>query len=264
MPAMLLGPAIRCNAGERPKRERPKVEGPCARDVPARAWSQWSAAMYRRDLQIDAGASAFAALHPPAGKSTSAQRAWRRLACGRSNPARRGCRSRRSAGALRAVAVAAAAGRHPRGHCGGCRGGRGGRSRSCLRLRLAGCCLLLRGSRLLLLGGRYHLFNLLRLLSLRFRLLRLLCHVRPPDRCGQWSNPHAGTGVNVPCNAGGTRPPVAQSISSTVWTIGITVPVAICLMHPTLPAAITSGSIFSIFPTLRARNIFAMSGCRML
>src|SRR5262245_30769707 len=64
---------------------------------------------------------------------------------------------------LRAVA-ATAAGRHPRGHRGACRGGRGGR-RCCLRLRLAS--LLLRGRCFLLLGSDY-LFNLLRLLCLRF------------------------------------------------------------------------------------------------
>ena len=38
----------------------------------------------------------------------------------------------------------------------------------------------------------------------------------------------------------GFGPPVAQSISSTVWTTGIAVPAAICVMQPTLPAAITS------------------------
>jgi hypothetical protein len=77
-------------------------------------------------------------------------------------------------------------------------------------------------------------------------------------------NTHAGTAAVLACRAGGTLPPVAQSISSTVWTTGITVPAAICVTQPTLPAAITSGFTFSIFPTLRARNLFAMSGCRML
>src|SRR6266704_3090401 len=65
------------------------------------------------------------------------------------------------------------------------------RRRRCrLWLRLASSSLLLlrrlrgsrlRGSRLLLLGGN-RLLHLLHLLSLRFRLLRFLCHVRPPDR----------------------------------------------------------------------------------
>jgi hypothetical protein len=77
-------------------------------------------------------------------------------------------------------------------------------------------------------------------------------------------NTHTDTAANLACSAGGTLPPVAQSISSTGWTTGITVPAAICVMQPTLPAAITSGFIFSIFPTLRSRNLFAMSGCRML
>jgi hypothetical protein len=77
-------------------------------------------------------------------------------------------------------------------------------------------------------------------------------------------NTQTGTEANLACSAGGTLPPVAQSISSTVWTTGITVPAAICVMQPTLPAAITSGFTFSIFPTLRSRNLFAMSGCRML
>src|SRR5207248_5242538 len=77
-------------------------------------------------------------------------------------------------------------------------------------------------------------------------------------------NTHAGTAANVPCNAGGTSPPVAQSISSTGWTTGITVPAAICVMQPTLPAAITSGLSFSILPTLRSRNLLASSGWRIL
>ena len=61
-----------------------------------------------------------------------------------------------------------------------------------------------------------------------------------------------------------TRPPVAQSINSTVWTAGSSVPAAICVMQPILPAAITSGRNLSIVPTLRSRNLLAMSGCRIL
>ena len=41
-------------------------------------------------------------------------------------------------------------------------------------------------------------------------------------------------------------------------------PAAICVIQPTFPAAITLGLVLSIFPTLRARNLFASSGCRML
>ena len=63
---------------------------------------------------------------------------------------------------------------------------------------------------------------------------------------------------------GGQGPPVAQSINSTVWTAGRSVPAAICVMQPILPAAITSGRNLSIVPTLRSRNLLAMSGCRIL
>ena len=65
-------------------------------------------------------------------------------------------------------------------------------------------------------------------------------------------------------SAGGQGPPVAQSINSTVWTTGSFVPAAICVMQPILPAAITSGRNLSIVPTLRSRNLLAMSGCRIL
>ena len=41
--------------------------------------------------------------------------------------------------------------------------------------------------------------------------------------------------------ASGTGPPVAQSSSSTVCTIGICVPVAIWVMQPILPVAINVG-----------------------
>jgi len=64
--------------------------------------------------------------------------------------------------------------------------------------------------------------------------------------------------------APGTGPPVAQSISSTGWTTGISVPPAICVMQPTLPAAITSGATFAMHATLRSRNAIASCGCNML
>jgi hypothetical protein len=60
--------------------------------------------------------------------------------------------------------------------------------------------------------------------------------------------------IDRPFSATGSGPPVAQSINSTRWTTGIAVPAAICAMHPTLPAAITSGVNRSIFSTLRARK----------
>ena len=62
----------------------------------------------------------------------------------------------------------------------------------------------------------------------------------------------------------GRGPPVAQSRSSTVCTTGTDVPPAICTMHPILPAAIMSGLTFAILATFRSRNLFAMSGWRML
>jgi hypothetical protein len=65
-------------------------------------------------------------------------------------------------------------------------------------------------------------------------------------------------------SACGAGPPVAQSISSTVWTTGIVVPAAIWVMQPILPAAIASGLSFWMFPTLRSRNLLASSGWRML
>ena len=147
-------------------------------------------------LQIDASASAFAALHPPAGKRTRApddnstddvkrpgEGGDRRRA-----RARRGCRSCEGALCSLGAVAAAAARRHPRGHRRGRRRSRSWRSCSSLRLCLAGSCLLLRsllrslgGSRFFLLRGN-RLLDLLHLLRLRFRLLRLLCHARPPDR----------------------------------------------------------------------------------
>ena len=62
----------------------------------------------------------------------------------------------------------------------------------------------------------------------------------------------------------GRGPPVAQSSSSIVCTTGTDVPPAICTMHPILPAAITSGLTIAMLATLRSRNLFAMSGWRML
>ena len=71
-------------------------------------------------------------------------------------------------------------------------------------------------------------------------------------------------GNRLPFSPPGSGPPVAQSISSTVWTTGIDVPAAICVIQPMLPAAITSGLTFSIFATLRLRSRSASSGWRML
>jgi hypothetical protein len=48
------------------------------------------------------------------------------------------------------------------------------------------------------------------------------------------------------CNAGGTKPPVAQSINWTGCTTGMLVPAAIWVMQPIFPAAIKSGFSFSI------------------
>ena len=62
----------------------------------------------------------------------------------------------------------------------------------------------------------------------------------------------------------GRGPPVAQSRSSIVCTTGTDVPPAICTMHPILPAAIMSGLTIAILATFRSRNLFAMSGWRML
>jgi hypothetical protein len=62
----------------------------------------------------------------------------------------------------------------------------------------------------------------------------------------------------------GRGPPVAQSRSSIVCTTGTDVPLAICTMHPILPAAIMSGLTIAILATFRSRNRFAMSGWRML
>ena len=52
----------------------------------------------------------------------------------------------------------------------------------------------------------------------------------------------------------GRGPPVAQSRSSTVCTTGTDVPLAICTMHPILPAAIMSGFTDAMLATFRSRN----------
>src|SRR5262245_26989170 len=147
--------------------------------------------------------------------------------------------------------------------------GRGLRSSPRLRLRF------LRGGSLLccdalLLAGRSGPFRRLPLFSPRLRLLRFLRHDRLPIFAARYCHFAGTTGAaaaldpRFPANASGSGPPVAQSINSTVWTTGITVPAATCLMQPILPAAITSGLSFSIFPTLRSRNLLASSGWRML
>ena len=149
-------------------------------------------------------------------------------------------------------------------------------SRRLLRCRLYRPLLLARRSGLFLCRGPLFVFAFLR-------------HDRPPDpswKCGT-RRPLAGRpdcthAPNEPPahlaavdgriaaagrrsrSAGGHGPPVAQSINSTVWTTGRSVPAAICVMQPRLPAAITSGRNLSIVPTLRSRNLLAMSGCRIL
>src|SRR5262245_1465243 len=128
---------------------------------------------------------------------------------------------------------------------------------------------------LFLLAGRSGL--LLTFLGLRLRLLRFLRHDRLPIVAAEvfrirQRHCHIATATvspaapatPLPVSAPGAGPPVAQSINSTVWTTGITVPAAICVMQPILPAAITSGASFSIFATLRSRNLLASSGWRML
>ena len=95
---------------------------------PTRDPSRWSAATLQdHSLQIDASAHQHSLRSiPPPENSPGPTRPGEGSSCGRSILARRGCRSQRSACALRAVA-AAAAGRHPRGHCRRCSGSRGGR-----------------------------------------------------------------------------------------------------------------------------------------
>ncbi len=60
---------------------------------------------------------------------------------------------------------------------------------------------------------------------------------------------YAGALVFVARPRGG-GPPCAQSSSSTVWTIGIDVPPAICVMQPMLPVAMTSGRTLSMLADL--------------
>jgi hypothetical protein len=86
------------------------------------------------------------------------------------------------------------------------------------------------------------------LLSRVYRALEVVCfHVTPIDQFDS-----------------GRGPPVAQSRSSIVCTTGTDVPPAICTMHPILPAAIMSGLTIAMLATFRSRNLFAMSGWRML
>src|SRR5262249_22332536 len=138
--------------------------------------------------------------------------------------------------------------------------------------------LLLRHHALLLLSGRGGLFRFLGLLRLRFlSFLRFLRHDRLPIVAAQvilvrQRHAHiataavlaAASATPLPVSASGAVLPVAPSISSTMWTTGILVPAAICVMQPILPAAITSGANFSILTTLRSRSLLASSGSRML
>jgi hypothetical protein len=79
-----------------------------------------------------------------------------------------------------------------------------------------------------------------------------------------WPPPVQATAGADGHSTDGHGPPVAQSINSTVWTIGSAVPAAICVMQPILPAAITSGRKLSMESTLRSRNRVAMAGWRIL
>src|SRR5690606_10812967 len=63
---------------------------------------------------------------------------------------------------------------------------------------------------------------------------------------------------------GGSGPPVAQSICSTVCTTGVALRCPICIAQPLSPAAITSASSRSIFFPFRSPSWLAISGCRML
>ena len=65
-------------------------------------------------------------------------------------------------------------------------------------------------------------------------------------------------------SAGGHGPPVAQSINSTVWTAGSSCPrrSESCSQY-FLPRS-HQVAILSIVPTLRSRNLLAISGCRIL
>ena len=70
-----------------------------------------------------------------------------------------------------------------------------------------------------------------------------------------------GSAASTRSNAGGRGPPVAQSNSSTVCTIGMPLADPICIMQPILPAAIISGFFASILRTFRSRNSLEISGC---
>src|SRR5262249_59334992 len=87
----------------------------------------------------------------------------------------------------------------------------------------------------LLLPRRGGFFRL-PLFGLRFRLLRLFRHDRLPiGSLVRQRHFHIATAtvssaaldIPLPVRASGALPPVAQSISSTVWTTGIAVPAAI-------------------------------------
>ncbi len=78
------------------------------------------------------------------------------------------------------------------------------------------------------------------------------------------ARPNGQTALPGLLKAPGIGPPVAQSINSIGWTTGMSVPAAIWVMQPTLPAAITSGATFAIFAILRSRNALANCGCSML
>src|SRR6266568_2733988 len=62
------------------------------------------------------------------------------------------------------------------------------------------------------------------------------------------------------CKACGCGPPVAQSSSSTVWTIGISVTNSSCVIQPRLPAAMTSGATLAMFAAFLSASLRAIIG----
>ena len=67
-----------------------------------------------------------------------------------------------------------------------------------------------------------------------------------------------------PVRDGGSGPPVAQSSSSTVWTIGSAVAAPSWVIQPILPVAMRAGRTLSILTILRSRSRVASSGWRIL
>src|SRR3984957_70317 len=82
--------------------------------------------------------------------------------------------------------------------------------------------------------------------------------------CAAGARRTAGSRKRVAVSAGGIGPPVAQSNSSTVCTIGAWAKRPICTMQPRLPAAMMSGSTLAICAALRSPSAVAISGCSRL